>query len=66
MPNVFIFAIRPANFVLFAVDNPKSLVLDLRKKGVLIRDISKLPQLAGFVRVTIGSMKVMEDFFDRF
>lgn len=53
-----------ANYILIKLDNPQNFVSSLRTQNILVRNISKLPQMEGYVRVTIGSMQVMESFIE--
>jgi histidinol-phosphate aminotransferase len=45
----------PANFVLVRVADPASVVAALRREHVYVRDRSRLPQLEGMVRITVGT-----------
>ena len=52
----------PANFLLLWSRDPGGLVAALRARGVLVRDRSRLPGMAGWVRVTVGLREAMEWF----
>src|SRR5207247_997926 len=45
----------PGNFILLRVDDPHALVADLRSRDIYIRDRSDLPQLEGYLRITVGT-----------
>jgi histidinol-phosphate aminotransferase len=47
----------PANFLLLRVDEPEKFIEALRARGVYVRDRSYLPQLAHYVRVTVGTLE---------
>jgi histidinol-phosphate aminotransferase len=47
----------PANFVLLRVTQPAQFLARLRAEGIVIRDRSELPQLAGMVRVSVGTFE---------
>lgn len=55
-----------ANFLLVGVTNPKSVQDFLEKHNVYIRDRSIMPQLEGFIRITIGHQLLMERFWNIF
>lgn len=44
-----------ANFVLIQVDHPARLAADMLARGVLVRDVSRAPGLAGCLRLSVGS-----------
>lgn len=50
----------PANFILLRVDDPASFREAMRREQISIRDRSDLPQLAGFVRITVGTLPQCE------
>jgi len=54
----------PGNFILLRVADPAGLLGQLRRAGILIRNRSDLPQLAGIVRVTIGTRPQCERFLE--
>ena len=54
----------PANFLLVKVADPAGLVRFLAARSVLVRDRSTLPQMDGYVRVTIGTPEQMARFVD--
>ncbi|MBX7149112.1 histidinol-phosphate transaminase [bacterium] len=56
----------PANFILLKVANPQGVVDFLAKNNVFVRDRSMIPQLNGFLRITIGHMFIMERFWKVF
>jgi histidinol-phosphate aminotransferase len=49
--------LTPGNFILIKVDNPAEFIEKLRRNGVYVRDRSYLPNMSGFIRVTVGTMK---------
>ncbi len=51
----FEFHITPANFFLIKFSNPKAAIQVLEQNGIFVRDRSTVPQLEGFVRITIGT-----------
>ena len=53
------------NFILIKVRKPNDFVLSLRQQHILVRDVSKLPQMNGYVRITIGSRDKMELFVEK-
>jgi histidinol-phosphate aminotransferase len=56
----------PANFILIRVQNVPEVLRKLKEKGVLVRDRSYLPQLEGYIRVSIGLPDQMNYFFQVF
>ena len=46
----------PANYVLIFATNVRKVVQELKRKRILVRDRSYLPQLAGYMRVSIGTL----------
>ncbi len=46
----------PVNFILLRLADPPGFCERMRGEGLLIRDRSELPQLGGFVRVTVGTL----------
>lgn len=56
----------PANFILIRVPDAPAVVWRLAEKKVLVRDRSSLPQMEGYIRVTIGLPEEMERFFTIF
>jgi len=55
-----------ANYILLQVAQPQAVVNFLREKNIYIRDRSMLPQMEGFVRITIGHLHLMERFWKIF
>jgi len=59
--------INPSNFALIKVKNPEWVQNELAKKGVFVRDRSKIKQLEGYLRFNIGTpnqmKKVMKIFW---
>ncbi|HEX2896429.1 MAG TPA: histidinol-phosphate transaminase [candidate division Zixibacteria bacterium] len=51
----FEFHITPANFFLIRFKEPKAAIKFLEQAGIFARDRSTVPQLEGFVRITIGT-----------
>lgn len=56
----------PANYLLLQVADPKGVIACLEEKNIFIRDRSFVPQLKGFVRITIGHQLLMERFWKAF
>jgi histidinol-phosphate aminotransferase len=54
----------PGNFILLRVADPAGLLGQLRRAGIFIRNRSDLPQLAGIVRVTVGTRPQCERFLE--
>jgi len=54
----------PGNFILLRVADPPGLLAQLRRAGIFIRNRSDLPQLAGIVRVTVGTRPQCERFLE--
>jgi len=54
----------PGNFILLRVADPAGLLAQLRRAGIFIRNRSDLPQLAGIVRVTVGTRPQCERFLE--
>jgi len=54
----------PGNFILMRVADPAGLLSRLRRAGIFIRNRSDLPQLAGIVRVTVGTRPQCERFLE--
>ena len=50
----------PANFILMRVADPAAFVERMRQARIEIRDRSQLPQLDGFVRITVGTLPQCE------
>ncbi len=48
------------NFILLKVADPSALVERMRDARIDIRDRSQLPQLDGFVRITVGTFSQCE------
>ena len=53
----FEFVITPANFMLVKFSNPAKGIEQLENVGIFIRDRSTVPQLEGFVRISIGTLE---------
>jgi len=47
--------ITQANFILMRVSSPESAIVFLRNNGIYARDLSNISQLAGYLRITIGT-----------
>lgn len=56
----------PANYILIFISNVQKVVQELKRRKVLVRDRSYLPQLMGYIRVSIGTLDEMEYFFEAF
>lgn len=56
----------PANFVLVRVAEPQQVKKFLEEKLVYVRDRSSIPQMEGFLRITIGHQHLMERFWKVF
>ena len=56
----------PANFILIRVPNVSEVIRRLAEQKILVRDRSHLPQLDGYIRVTIGTPEEMRQFFEVF
>lgn len=56
----------PANFVLVKVKHPSQVTRYLEDQNIFIRNRNDVPQLEGFVRVTIGHQFIMERFWQIF
>jgi histidinol-phosphate aminotransferase len=54
----------PANFVMLRVDDPSALVQALADQAVAVRDRSSLPQLAQYLRVTVGTLDECRRFVE--
>jgi len=61
-----VFHITPANFFLVKFNDPKNGLIFLEQRGVFVRDRSTVPQLEGFVRVTIGTPSQTERLLNSF
>jgi histidinol-phosphate aminotransferase len=46
----------PVNFILLRLADPAGFLERMRQQDILIRDRSQLPQLDGFVRITVGTL----------
>ena len=53
-----------ANFVLVRVDEPSSFVNHLLARGIVVRDRSREPGLAGFVRISVGNRQESDALLD--
>lgn len=51
----FVVQTTTANFIMVKVDNPTGLASHLKNAQIYIRDRSYLPQLEGYVRITVGT-----------
>ncbi|MFQ5606792.1 MAG: pyridoxal phosphate-dependent aminotransferase [Candidatus Zixiibacteriota bacterium] len=49
--------ITPANFILLKSPQPEKMIRFLRDRNILVRDLGSVPQLEGYVRITIGDNK---------
>lgn len=58
--------VTPANYILIEVSQPQKVLDHLEEQMVFIRDRSFLPQLNGFIRITIGHQLLMERFWKIF
>jgi histidinol-phosphate aminotransferase len=56
----------PANFILFKCKNPRMVAKLLEKNFVFVRDMSNLPQLEHYIRITVGDKKTIRKFLKRF
>lgn len=56
----------PANYILVRVTELAKVLQELKTRGLLVRDRSYLPQLEGYIRVSIGTSDEMQYFFDVF
>ncbi|MFC1977600.1 pyridoxal phosphate-dependent aminotransferase [Chloroflexota bacterium] len=54
----------PANFILIRVPHVPEVIRRLAEARILVRDRSHLPQLEGYIRVTIGMPEEMKQFLD--
>lgn len=50
----------PANYILIRVADPAGVMDFLEAQNIYIRDRSSIPQLRGFIRLTIGHLHLME------
>lgn len=53
----------PANYILIKVAEPEKVLDYLKNENILIRDRSKLADLEGFVRLTVGDQFTMKRFW---
>ena len=56
----------PANFVLMKVPDPDGVHKALESHQVLVRNRNTLPQLSGYLRITIGTSSEMERLLSTF
>lgn len=56
----------PANYILVEVSDPQNVQDYLEQNKIYIRDRSILPQLEGYIRISIGHMLLMERFWKIF
>ena len=56
----------PLNFILVKCKKPACVVKLLEKSYIFVRNRSNLPQLEGYIRITVGDTVTMGKFFDRF
>ena len=56
----FEFVMTPANFMLIKFSDPAMGIEQLENAGIFIRDRSTIPQLEGFVRISIGNLEQTE------
>ena len=54
----------PANFMMIRVAHPEAVQHQLKKYDIFVRDRSYLPQLEGFLRITVGPREIMERFVE--
>jgi len=54
----------PANFMMIRVAEPHKVQDHLKQSAVFVRDRSTLPQLKGFLRITVGPRLMMERFVE--
>jgi histidinol-phosphate aminotransferase len=52
----------PANYLLISSKDPKELFQRLAEKGIFLRDRSSMPQLAKFIRLTVGTRAEADKF----
>jgi len=50
------------NFVLFSVENPFDVELSLKKENIFVRNRTKIKNLEGYLRVTLGDESAMNEF----
>lgn len=55
-------ATTPANYILIRIKNASAIQQALAKKGVIVRDRSKLPLLADTLRITVGNEQENKQF----
>lgn len=53
-----------ANFILIRLPDTDKIIQDLKKERILVRDQKFLPQLNGYIRISIGLFPQMELFLD--
>ncbi|MFZ8805547.1 MAG: histidinol-phosphate transaminase [Candidatus Calescibacterium sp.] len=58
--------ITPANFILVRCKKPSYIVAELEKHNVFVRDLSHLPSLENYIRITVGDLSTMKKFFNIF
>ena len=54
----------PVNFLLLRLADPTAFCGRMREEGILVRNRSDLPQLSGFVRITVGTLSQCERVFE--
>jgi histidinol-phosphate aminotransferase len=60
------FFMTPANFVLIECKNPSKIAKIFEQNQIFIRDVSNLPQMEKYIRVTIGDLKTTGAFIKIF
>jgi len=50
------------NFILIKVQNTNLIIEELKKEKILVRDRSSLPQMDGYIRITVGLLSQMGQF----
>jgi histidinol-phosphate aminotransferase len=56
----------PSNYILIKVADPKRVEAELISRNVFVRNRSLMPQLEGFLRITVGLRPEMEKFLEIF
>ncbi|MBF0104980.1 MAG: histidinol-phosphate transaminase [Deltaproteobacteria bacterium] len=56
----------PANYILIRVQNPAGILNYLESQNIHTRDRSKIPELKGMIRITIGDQLAMKRFWKKF
>jgi len=58
--------VTPANFMLVKCKKPSHIVAELEKKNVFVRDLSYLPSLENYIRITVGDSETTKKFLNIF